>query len=169
MLGGMPEDASHQSDSQPQRQAEEEIVAGLAASLGVVLAKPKRIALSGGVFVEVDAATSDMSVVVEAYARQGRLKGAQPKKIAQDVLKLALLKREPGREGTRTIIAFASHEARDSISGWLARAAAEFGVELCVVDISEESRIRILNAQRRQVMVNADLLADDLVVQTDAR
>ncbi|MFF4880220.1 hypothetical protein [Micromonospora sp. NPDC000668] len=164
----MPEGASHQSDSHTQRQAEEEILAGLAASLGVVLAKPERIALSGGVFVEVDAATSDMGVVVEAYARQGRLKGAQPKKIAQDVLKLALLKREPGWERTRTIIAFASHEARDSISGWLARAAAEFGVELFVVEVSEELRVRILNAQRRQVMVNADLFADDLVVQTDA-
>ncbi|SIM54915.1 hypothetical protein [Micromonospora cremea] len=163
----MPEEAPHQSDSQTQRRAEEEIVAGLAASLGVVLTKPARIALSGGVFVEVDAATPDMGVVVEAYARQGRLKGAQPKKIAQDVLKLALLKREPGWEGTRTIIAFASHDARDSISGWLARAAAEFGVELFVVEIPEALRARILNTQRHQVMVNANLLADDLVVQTD--
>lgn len=168
MLGSMPEGASHQSDSHTQREAEEEILAGLAASLGVVLAKPERVALSGGVFVEVDAATSDMGVVVEAYARQGRLKGAQPKKIAQDVLKLALLKREPGWERTRTIIAFASHEARNSISGWLARAAAEFGVELFVVEVSEELRARILDAQRRQVMANADLLADDLVVQTDS-
>lgn len=109
-----------------------------------------------------------MGIVVEAYARQGRLKGSQPKKIAQDVLKLALLKREPGWERTRAIIAFASHEARDSISGWLALAAAEFGVELFVVGISEELRMRILDTQRRQVMVNANLPADDLAVQRDA-
>jgi hypothetical protein len=76
----------------------------------------------------VDAATADRSTVVEAYARQGKLKGAQLKKIAQDILKLALLKRQPGHERTETIIAFASQEAHDSISGWLQEAAAEFGV-----------------------------------------
>jgi hypothetical protein len=78
--------------------------------------------------IEVDAATADRSTVVEAYARQGKLKGAQLKKIAQDILKLALLKRQPGHERTETIIAFASQEAHDSISGWLQEAAAEFGV-----------------------------------------
>ncbi|MGW0504090.1 hypothetical protein [Micromonospora sp. NPDC003241] len=164
----MTADGVHQSNSATQNRAEAEIVAALAESLGVVLSRPGRIALASGASIELDAATADMSVVVEAYARQGKLKGAQPKKIAQDVLKLALLKREAGRENTRAIIAFASPAARDSISGWLAQAAAAFDVELVAVKISTVLREEILEAQRRQVMVNTDLAADDLTTPTDA-
>lgn len=120
------------------------------------------ISLAGGVRIEVDAATRDASVVVEAYARQGRLKSAQLKKIAQDILKLALLKREPGRQSTAAIIVFASQEARDSVSGWVGQAADSFDVTLKVVDIPENLREQIRLAQSRQVMVNLDQVADDV-------
>jgi hypothetical protein len=101
-------------------------------------------------------------VVVEAYARQGRLKGAQPKKIAQDILKLALFKRVPGREGTRAVIAFASPEAHRSITGWLQHAADSFGVEFVVVEITDQTRTAIRAAQDRQIMANNDVVADDV-------
>ena len=147
--------------------AEEEIVVALALARRITLIrKPGRIMLDGGVHIEVDAATEDQTVVVEAYARQGRLKGAQPKKVAQDILKLALLKREPGREHTEAIIAFASNEARDSISGWLNQAAKRFDIQLEVVDVPQELRDRILRAQSRQVMVNLDQVADDVGIET---
>ena len=146
-----------------QTDAETEIVASLARRRRIGLKQqPGRIALQGAVFIEVDAATENCSIVVEAYARQGRLKGAQLKKVAQDILKLALLKREPKREHTQAIIAFASQEAHDSISGWVRQAATSFGVELVVVPISEELREKIVKAQGRQVMVNVDEIADDV-------
>lgn len=44
----------------------------------------------------------------------------------------------------------------------LRQAAATFGVELVAVEISTELRMMILRAQRRQIMVNADQIADDL-------
>jgi hypothetical protein len=53
------------------------------------------------------------------------------------VLKLALLKSESGREGTRAVITFASQEARDSISGWIQQAAITFSIELVVVEIPD--------------------------------
>ncbi len=145
-----------------QQRAETEIVASLAKFRGITFGPNPRIALSGGVTIEVDAATTDGSIVVEAYARQGRLKGAQFKKIAQDILKLALLKQEPGRELTEAIIAFASQEAHDSIAGWVRQAAKTFGVDLVVVDISHALRAEIRHAQQRQVMVNLDQIADDV-------
>lgn len=49
-----------------------------------------------------------------------------------------LLKREAAFAGNRVIIAFANHEARDSVRGWLRRAAEAFDVELLVVQISED-------------------------------
>jgi len=155
--------SKHLSDSDVQRRAEASIIAALAESWGVALAPtPGRITLAGDVGVEVDARAPDSSLFVEAYARQGSLKGAQLKKIGQDILKLALLKREASFADNRAIIAFASQEAHDSVRGWLRRAAEVFEVELLVVQISEELRNEILSAQSRQVMVNIDasLVAD---------
>lgn len=75
---------------------------------------------------------------------------------------LALLKREPDRTQTEAIIAFASQEAHDSISGWVRQAAKSFGVRLEVVPIPDALRQEILTAQGRQVMVNVDEIADDV-------
>jgi hypothetical protein len=151
------------SDSAVQRLAEADIIAALAADEGLsFIEQPGRVALTGDVWVEVDARTEDGSVFVEAYARQGSLKGAQLKKIGQDVLKLALLKREADYSDARVIIAFASEEARNSVRGWLRQAAESFGVELLVVSISSDLRAAILSAQSRQLMVNIDATVADL-------
>lgn len=114
--------------------------------------------------IELDAISFDGTVVVEAYARQGALKGAQLKKVAQDVLKLALLERAGGHVQRRVIV-FASVEAEQSVGGWVRLAADHFGVEFLVVEIPEALRGLILSAQGRQVMVNVDLVAADIVVQ----
>jgi len=160
----------HLSSSAVQTKAEKEIVASLATILDIGLKQqPGKIALQGGVYIEVDAVTDDDGIVVEAYARQGRLKGAQLKKVAQDILKLALLKREPDRTQTEAIIAFASQEAHDSISGWVRQAAKSFGVRLEVVPIPEALRQEILTAQGRQVMVNVDEIADDVAPPVASR
>lgn len=144
----------HLSDSAVQRAAEAVIVERLATELGVPLHVGGRVPVGGGAHIEVDALSTDDTVFVEAYARQGALKGAQLKKIGQDILKLALLRRQPEYVEARVLIAFASTEARDSIRGWLARAAGEFGIELCTVDVPADLRDQILEAQQRQVMVN---------------
>lgn len=155
--------SEHPSSSLTQLRAEKEIVEALARRLDVDLRlRPGKVTVADGVAIEVDAASADFSVVVEAYARQGRLKGAQPKKIAQDILKLALFKRIPGREATRAVIAFASPEARKSVTGWLQHAADSFGVELVVVEVTDQTRAAIQAAQDRQIMVNNDVVADDV-------
>ena len=97
-----------------------------------------RVPVGGGACVEVDASTRDHSTVVEAYARQGKLKGAQLKKIGQDILKLALLCKHRLPAETQAFIAFASEEARQSVGGWLEEAAERFGVTLiAVVDLDD--------------------------------
>jgi len=68
-------------------------------------------------FVEVDAIADDRGLIVEVYARQGKLKDAQIRKIGQDILKLALLRRHPGYRTATMIIAFAGEPAYDSITG----------------------------------------------------
>ena len=157
----------HQSDSAVQRDAETAIIDALAAKIGVVLVNGGTLTLSGGARIKLDARSEDGRFAVEAYARQGTLKGGQLKKIAQDVLKLALLRREPGYADVRPIVVFASEEARSSITGWVNRAAEVFGVEFHVVDIDPGLRDAIVATQGRQKMVNVDLsaAADDLTIQ----
>lgn len=110
--------SEHLSDSAVQRNAEGAIVQALAKRLGFEGAlKAKRVAVLGGGYVQLDACSEDDRILVEAYVRQGKLKGAQIKKISQDILKLALLKRDPQLRDSRAIAVFASVEARDSITG----------------------------------------------------
>lgn len=158
---------THQSDSAVQRDAERAIIDALAAQLGVVLVGGGSLSLSGGVRIQLDARSEDGRFAVEAYARQGTLKGGQLKKIAQDVLKLALLRQEPDHADVRPTIVFASEDARSSITGWVRRAADVFGVELHVVDIAPELREEILATQEAQKMVNVELptAADDLTLE----
>ncbi|WP_353952524.1 hypothetical protein V6K52_03505 [Knoellia sp. S7-12] len=160
----------HLSDSAVQRNAESAIVEALAAQLGCKgELKPKRVSVLGGSYVQLDACSDDERILVEAYARQGKLKGAQIKKISQDILKLALLKRDPGLSDSRAIAVFASEEARDSIKGWIRSAAEQFGIELVVVEIPEALRDEIMVAQARQVMVNVEIpmeeIADDVSLE----
>jgi hypothetical protein len=157
---------AHPSDSKVQSDAEAAIVSAAAAQLGIDLVRGRSattISVGHGSRVEVDAASSDGSVLVEAYARQGRLKGAQLKKIAQDILKLALVGARSTAAVSKRVLVFASSEAERSVSGWVREAAEHFGVEFMVVEIPDELRASILRAQGKQIMVNVDRVADDVV------
>ena len=72
--------------------AESEILAAVESTLGVSSLRPASVDLADGVAIKVDGCDEARSMFVEAYARQGALKGAQPKKVAQDILKLSLVR-----------------------------------------------------------------------------
>lgn len=69
-------------------------------------------------------------VLVEAFAHQGELRGAQLKKVSEDAFKLVTLAR--GRTGMRLIVAFADELAAKSFLGrsWKAEALQLWGVEV---------------------------------------
>jgi hypothetical protein len=144
---------TNQSDSHEQRSAEPLILAGVSAAVGVELA-PRSLRLAGGARVDVDGVAPDDSVLVEIFAHQGRLKGAQFHKVARDALKLITLGR--ARTGCRLIIAFADSDAAACVSArsWLAEALRTWQVEVFVVELDEDVRAGLRSAQVRQVMVN---------------
>lgn len=65
---------THPSDSLAQRDAEVVIIAALSTQLGVPLAKTS-IPTGNGGRVEIDGANADTTILVEAYAHQGALRG----------------------------------------------------------------------------------------------
>ncbi len=155
---------NHLSDAAIQRSAEAVILAKVAEHFGVDLS-PKRLVFPSGAQVEIDGASSDDSILVEVFARQGALKGGQQRKVCQDALKLITLGRS--YPGARLVLAFADAAAAAYASRgtWVAEALKSWGVNVLVVEVEEAVRAEIRDAQLRQVMVNPSAPpAEDAVV-----
>lgn len=154
--------ASQRSRSDVQTHAEAVIRERLAAILGIEL-RPRKLTLADGVLVTVDAAAADDSVIAEIFARQGRLKPGQMKKVAMDALKLMTIRQELRR--THLVLAFADPEAAACVQrrGWLSHALRAWSIQVLTVDISDALRTEIRSAQGRQRMVNATDVVDDVV------
>jgi len=141
--------AAHLGDSLAQREAEPLMVAAVAKEIGVALAK-KRLTLGGGSRPEVDGVSEDETVLVEAFAHQGKIVGGQIRKVSEDAFKLVTLAR--GNSGIRLILAFADDETARSFLGksWRAEALKIWGVEVLVVQLDDDVRAGIRDAQVRQ-------------------
>jgi len=143
-------DEAHSSDSRAQREAEVTIIAALSAQLGQPLAKTSVPTGNGG-RVELDGATDDLTILVEAYAHQGALRGSQPKKLATDALKLTWIGRQ--LEAKRLILAVADAEVESYLQrpkAWLTQALTDLGVEVIRVDLDDATVDTLRNAQTVQ-------------------
>ena len=80
------------SDSSEQREAEQAIRCLLEEDFGPLNSGFWR--LSDDSKVEVDAVSKSCNVAIEIFAHQGKLLDGQKKKIAKDMLKLALIRKE---------------------------------------------------------------------------
>ena len=143
----------HKSDSSEQQTAEEYMLMSLQEELGIKFDSEAVLPVDIG--VKLDAIDPISKVVVEAYARVGKVKGAQLNKIKGDILKLALIEKKLG-SGWRKIMCFASDEAAKYVQGnsWVAKAAREFDIEIHVVYLPDEQKNNVITAQKRQRMVN---------------
>jgi len=143
---------AHASDSLAQRDVEPLIIAAIAEHVGAPLA-PARIEFEDGVRVELDGASEDRTVLVEAYAHVGALRGGQPKKLATDAFKLLWAGRK--LEATRLVIAVIDVEVEQYLMRpkvWLTAALRDSGVEGVKVAIDGEAHARVEAAQRLQLM-----------------
>jgi len=104
--------------------------------------------------IEVDAVNSDRSVLIEIFARQGRLLDGQKKKIAKDILKLALIGIGDSSRKRRLILAHANPAISRHVTqnSWLSKAATKFGIEeICLFDqLTEKLKSEIRAAQKIQ-------------------
>jgi hypothetical protein len=150
MLFSMTLGNAHPSDSLAQRNAEIVIIAALSTELGAALGKAS-IPTGNGGRVEVDGASADLAILVEAYAHQGALRGGQPKKLATDVLKLTWIGRQVAAE--RLILALADERVEAYLrrpKAWLTQALIDLGVEVIRVDLDAATASALVAAQTVQ-------------------
>lgn len=145
--------SKHLSDSSEQQAAEKYILKSLEKNLDLHFDSEAVLPIEIG--VQPDAIDPTKKVIVEAYARVGKVKGGQLHKIKGDILKLALIDKKLGK-GWRKIMCFASDEAAKYVQGksWVAEAARAFGVDIQVVHLPLEQRNNVVSAQKRQRMIN---------------
>lgn len=95
--------------------------------------------------MEVDGVDVEESVFVEVFAHLGAFKSGQRKKVATDILKFVALQAD--RPEAKFILAFADGKAKASVVGWARAVVDHHGIELVVVDLPEDLKVKVAAAQ----------------------
>jgi hypothetical protein len=136
-------------DSAEMRQAETAMIEELGRRLGMQLS-PRSFVLPEGGRVVVDAANGDAQFLCEAWAYQGPPRAAQRNEVVAEAFKLHFLAQVLGGD-RRLALLFGDAQAAAPFRGtkWFAQALRLMGIEIHVVDLSEELRRRVITTQER--------------------
>lgn len=148
---------SHKSSSHVQMQAEEMIFHNVECILDMKLEKNKKIYLADNAFtyIQPDFYSEENNIIGEIFAHIGKPKKAQDNKIANDILKMLLLEKITGKQ-FRKIICVCDELEKKKLQGQsaLAESIRQFGIEIMYVELEENMRNQIIEAQERQKMTN---------------
>ena len=99
-----------------------------------------------------DAISEQHSVLVEVYARQGKLKSAQRHKVANDALKMMLYEAIQGRQYKKFFV-FSCEDAKKSFqTGWRGSLDKHLDIRFELIRLPDDMRELVLMAQREQNM-----------------
>lgn len=150
-------DNSYKSSSLEQQEAEKYIFELIKQILNVSLEANKQIFLTANkyTYIQPDFYSESDRIVGEIFAHIGKPKKAQDNKIANDILKMLLLERVTGNQ-YRKIIVVCDEAEEKKLKGLsaLAESIRQFEIEIIRIELDEDTRLNILEAQKRQVMIN---------------
>ena len=145
------------SSSVEQQRAEEKIFLLVEKALNITLEKNPTLYLSNNkyTYIQPDFYSANHRIVGEIFSHIGKPKKAQDNKIANDILKMLLLEKLSGK-CYRKIIVVCDKKEEEKLKGLsaLSESIRQFGIEILYIEISEKLRNDILNAQKRQKMIN---------------
>ena len=146
------------SNSDEQQYAENIIFDEIEKMLGITLTKNPRISLSENtnVHIQPDFYSEEESIVGEIFSHIGKYKGSQPRKIANDILKMVLLDKAKNKTHKKLFVVCRDEEKNvlENSSSWLSECIRQFDVEVIKVDIPDIIKEQVLAAQKRQIMIN---------------
>lgn len=145
------------SKSKSDEQQKAEIIIGdrVEEYLACPLKRNERVVLAEGVHIVPDLYSEQDRIVGEIFAHIGSLKVGQQHKISQDILKMLLLEKIKGAKYRKMII-IVDEKIEEYLKGksFIVESIRQFGMEIKKIDLSDENYEKIMNAQKRQVMVN---------------
>ena len=146
------------SNSDEQQYAENVIFGELEKILGITLTKNPRIYLNENtkVHIQPDFYSEEESIVGEIFSHIGKYKGSQPRKIANDILKMVLLDKVKNKTHKKLFVVCRDEEKNvlENSSSWLSECIRQFDIEVIKVDIPDIIKEQVLAAQKRQIMIN---------------
>lgn len=143
------------SKSDEQQKAENIIGNRVEEYLACPLKRNQRVVLTEGVHIVPDLYSEKERIVGEIFAHIGSLKVGQQHKISQDILKMLLLEKTKGVK-YRKMLVIVDEKIEEYLKGksFIAESIRQFGIEIKKIDLLDETYEEIVNAQKRQVMVN---------------
>lgn len=144
------------SKSKSDEQQKAEIIIGdcVEEELSCPLKRNEKVVLSEGIYIVPDLYSEQDKIVGEIFAHIGSLKVGQQHKISQDILKMLLLEKTKGIK-YRKMLVIVDDKIEEYLKGksFIAESIRQFGIETKKIDLSDENYEKIMNAQKRQVMV----------------
>ena len=106
--------------------------------------------------MQPDFYSEENCIVGEIFSHIGSPKKAQDNKIANDILKMLLLEKKTNKQYRKIIVVCDDAEFK-KLQGLsvLAASIRQFGIEVMYIQIDEDIRNQIIEAQKLQRMVNA--------------
>lgn len=150
---------TYKSSSIEQQNAEVYVASMVERWLGCQMEKNAKVLLSSGVHIEPDLYSKDERIICEIFVHIGTLKSGQKNKVSRDILKMLLLEKTTGFQ-YRKIIVVADDKVENCLKhgkSFIAESIRKFGIEVKKIDLSDEVRMSVSNAQVRQKMINSDL------------
>ena len=123
--------------------------------LACPLKRNERVVLTEGVHIVPDLYSEKDRIVGEIFAHIGSLKVGQKHKMSQDILKMLLLEQIKGVK-YRKVLVIVDDKIEAYLKGksFIAESIRQFDIEIKKIDLSSKDYEKIMNAQKRQVMVN---------------
>ena len=146
------------SSSIEQMRAEKKIFSLVEKSLNVLLERNPKLYLSNNeyTYIQPDFYSEGHRIIGEIFAHIGKPKKAQDNKIANDILKMLLFEKVTQKQYRKIIVVCDELEERKlrGVSA-LSESIRQFGIDILYIQIDEQLRQEIINAQERQKMTNA--------------
>jgi len=143
------------SSSHEQREIERYAFTEMERMLQVSLQSNPKLFLTEGVHIEPDFYSEQDKIVGEIFAHQGKTKGGQNHKVAQDILKMLLLEKMTGVT-YRKYLVVCDEDMQKVLTGKsaLAESIRQFNINLLCIKLPDGLRNKVLDAQNRQIMIN---------------
>lgn len=145
----------NKSDSTEQQLMENVVFERLQQKLKIRFEKNPKISVGDShlSYIQPDFYSKEHRIIGEIFVHIGETKKAQNNKISNDIMKMLLLDKKHNIL-YRKIIVLCDDDVIKKITGksWLSECIREFDIEIIKIDLTEDERKLIKNAQNRQVM-----------------